>query len=117
MVPVKPMSAGTVITSPALSTRQRRSRGGTQPLPLTRDDILDAALPLVANLGLEALTVIHCVGPRMRALYEALPARQRGHQNRGRRRQAPIVRKPTFHAASSARGRPCVAPSSSLTST
>jgi UDP-N-acetylmuramoyl-tripeptide--D-alanyl-D-alanine ligase len=29
--------------------------------------------------GLEALTVIHCVGPRMRALYEALPARQRGH--------------------------------------
>jgi AcrR family transcriptional regulator len=57
MVQVKPMSARTVITSPTPATRQRRSRGGTQPLPLTRDDILDAALPLVAEHGLDALTV------------------------------------------------------------
>jgi UDP-N-acetylmuramoyl-tripeptide--D-alanyl-D-alanine ligase len=28
--------------------------------------------------GLEALHLIHCVGPRMRALYQALPRRQRG---------------------------------------
>jgi UDP-N-acetylmuramoyl-tripeptide--D-alanyl-D-alanine ligase len=28
--------------------------------------------------GLEAVTVIHCVGPRMRALWEALPRGQRG---------------------------------------
>ena len=57
MVLVKPMSARTVLTPPALPTRERRTRGGTQPLPLTRDDILDAALPLVADHGLDALTV------------------------------------------------------------
>ncbi len=28
--------------------------------------------------GLEAVDIIHCVGPRMKALYEALPRRQRG---------------------------------------
>lgn len=28
--------------------------------------------------GLEAISVIHCVGPRMKALHEALPRRQRG---------------------------------------
>ena len=29
--------------------------------------------------GLEAVSVVHCVGHRMRVLYDALPARQRGH--------------------------------------
>ena len=35
----------------------RRSRGGTQPLPLTRTDIVDAAMPLLADLGVDGLTV------------------------------------------------------------
>ena len=35
----------------------KRTRGGTQPLPLTRSDILDAAMPLLAAHGVDALTV------------------------------------------------------------
>lgn len=35
----------------------RRSRGGTQPLPLTRHDVLQAALPVLARRGVEGLTV------------------------------------------------------------
>ncbi len=35
----------------------KRTRGGTQPLPLTRSDILDAALPLLADVGVDGLTV------------------------------------------------------------
>ena len=35
----------------------RRSRGGTQPLPLSRDDIMRAALPLLERDGVDALTV------------------------------------------------------------
>jgi AcrR family transcriptional regulator len=35
----------------------KRSRGGTQPLPLTRDDILRAALPLLARTGVDGLRV------------------------------------------------------------
>src|SRR5215218_10232659 len=35
----------------------KRSRGGTQPLPLTRDEILRAALPLLGRDGVESLTV------------------------------------------------------------
>lgn len=35
----------------------KRSRGGTQPLPLTRDDIVRAALPLLARDGVDGLTV------------------------------------------------------------
>jgi AcrR family transcriptional regulator len=35
----------------------KRSRGGTQPLPLSRDDIVRAALPLLGRDGVEALTV------------------------------------------------------------
>jgi TetR/AcrR family transcriptional regulator, tetracycline repressor protein len=35
----------------------RRSRGGTQPLPLTRDDIVSAALPLLARDGVDGLTM------------------------------------------------------------
>jgi UDP-N-acetylmuramoyl-tripeptide--D-alanyl-D-alanine ligase len=40
------------------------------------EGVLHAAI--AAHPGLEAVHVIHCVGPRMRALYEALPRRQRG---------------------------------------
>lgn len=29
--------------------------------------------------GLDAITIIHCVGPRMKALYDALPRGKRGH--------------------------------------
>jgi UDP-N-acetylmuramoyl-tripeptide--D-alanyl-D-alanine ligase len=29
--------------------------------------------------GLEDIATIHCVGPRMKALWEALPRKQRGH--------------------------------------
>lgn len=35
----------------------KRTRGGTQPLTLTRSDILDAALPLLADVGVDGLTV------------------------------------------------------------
>lgn len=35
----------------------KRTRGGTQPLPLTRSDILDAAMPLLAEHGVDGLTV------------------------------------------------------------
>jgi TetR/AcrR family transcriptional regulator, tetracycline repressor protein len=35
----------------------KRLRGGTQPLPLTRTDILDAAMPLLARVGVDGLTV------------------------------------------------------------
>ncbi len=35
----------------------KRNHGGTQPLPLTRADIIDAALPLLADLGVDGLTV------------------------------------------------------------
>jgi len=35
----------------------RRTRGGTQPLPLSREDVLDAALPLLAVHGVDGLTV------------------------------------------------------------
>src|ERR1700752_3409138 len=35
----------------------KRRRGGTQPLPLSRDDILSVALPLLARDGVDGLTV------------------------------------------------------------
>jgi TetR/AcrR family tetracycline transcriptional repressor len=35
----------------------KRTRGGTQPLPLTRSDVLDAAMPLLASHGVDGLTV------------------------------------------------------------
>jgi TetR/AcrR family transcriptional regulator, tetracycline repressor protein len=35
----------------------KRSRGGTQPLPLTRSDVLDAAMALLAAHGVEGLTI------------------------------------------------------------
>jgi TetR/AcrR family transcriptional regulator, tetracycline repressor protein len=44
-------------TTAVHSEKIKRSRGGTQPLPLTRADIVDAALPLLADLGVEGLTV------------------------------------------------------------
>jgi len=33
---------------------------------------------IASHPGLSAITTIHCVGPRMKALYDALPAKQRG---------------------------------------
>ena len=41
----------------AAPTPVKRSRGGTQPLPLSRDDIVVAALPLLERHGVDALTV------------------------------------------------------------
>lgn len=35
----------------------KRTRGGTQPLPLTRSDVLAAAMPVLAALGVDGLTV------------------------------------------------------------
>ncbi len=35
----------------------KRSRGGTQPDPISREDIIGAALPLLARHGVEGLTV------------------------------------------------------------
>lgn len=46
------------VSTPALHSEPiKRTRGGTQPLALTRADIVDAALPLLADLGVEGLTV------------------------------------------------------------
>ncbi len=39
---------------------------------------LDLHRAIAAHPGLETLSVIHCVGPRMRTLYQALPPRLRG---------------------------------------
>jgi AcrR family transcriptional regulator len=54
MAQVKLMSTSTNVPA---QMRPQRSRGGTQPLPLTRDDILGAALPLLARHGVDGLTV------------------------------------------------------------
>ena len=35
----------------------KRRRGGTQPLPLSRDEILAIALPLLARDGVDGLTL------------------------------------------------------------
>src|SRR5215211_1358977 len=56
MVAVKPMRTSTALSHP-IDRPERRSRGGTQPLPLTRGDILRAALPLLARDGVDGLTV------------------------------------------------------------
>ena len=39
---------------------------------------LDLHRAIAAHPGLSDITTIHCVGPRMQALYQALPPRQRG---------------------------------------
>lgn len=39
---------------------------------------LDLHAAIASHPGLEAIGTIHCVGPRMRALHQALPRRQRG---------------------------------------
>jgi TetR/AcrR family tetracycline transcriptional repressor len=41
----------------AAPTPVKRSRGGTQPLPLSRNDIVRAALPLLERTGVDGLTV------------------------------------------------------------
>lgn len=47
-------------------------------------DPTEAALhqAIARHPGLQAVHVIHCVGPRMRALYDALPRPQRGSGSR-----------------------------------
>ena len=57
MIAVKTMTNTSARTTSKRNAPARRSRGGTQPLPLSRDDLLDAALPLVAADGLDTLTV------------------------------------------------------------
>ena len=54
MIAVKPMPT---TSSPTRQPAPKRSRGGTQPLPLSRDDIVDAAVPLLASDGVDGLTV------------------------------------------------------------
>jgi TetR/AcrR family tetracycline transcriptional repressor len=49
-------------TSVVAPATVKRSRGGTQPLPLTREEILDAALPLLERVGVDALTVRSVAG-------------------------------------------------------
>jgi TetR/AcrR family transcriptional regulator, tetracycline repressor protein len=47
-------------TSPSAAHRDapvKRTRGGTQPAPLSRSDVLDAAMPLLAAHGVDGLTV------------------------------------------------------------
>ena len=43
--------------SPLAPAAVKRSRGGTQPLPLTRAEILAAALPILERHGFEAFTL------------------------------------------------------------
>lgn len=49
------------MSAPTTRTRTthpaKRTRGGTQPLPLTRDDIVAAALPVLERDGVDGLTV------------------------------------------------------------
>lgn len=59
-------------------TTVKRSRGGTQPDPLSRDDILDAALPLVAEHGIDGVTlrmVANALGISSPALYHYFSGR------------------------------------------
>jgi TetR/AcrR family transcriptional regulator, tetracycline repressor protein len=58
MALVKPMNLSTHTASTTSTTsRAKRLRGGTQPLPLTRDDVVSAALPLLAQFGVADLTI------------------------------------------------------------
>lgn len=55
---VKPMNMpNSTSTEQTPSHPVKRNRGGTQPLPLTRDDIVRAALPLLERDGVDRLTV------------------------------------------------------------
>jgi TetR/AcrR family transcriptional regulator, tetracycline repressor protein len=58
-MPSRSVSATATATPrhPAEQGPSRRRRGGIQPLPLSRDDILAAALPLLERDGVDALTV------------------------------------------------------------
>jgi TetR/AcrR family transcriptional regulator, tetracycline repressor protein len=60
------------------TTHPKRNRGGTQPLPLTRDDIVRAALPLLARRGADELTmreVADVLGISSPALYHHFAGR------------------------------------------
>jgi len=63
---------------PTKRSPTKRSRGGTQPLPLSRDDILRAALPVLARVGIEGLTVRSVadeLGISSPAMYHYFPGR------------------------------------------
>lgn len=56
----------------------KRSRGGTQPTPLSRGDIVRAALPLLARDGVDALTIRSIadeLGISSPAVYHYFPGR------------------------------------------
>jgi len=56
----------------------KRSRGGTQPDPLSRDDILDATMPLVAEHGIDGVSlrmVADALGISSPALYHYFSGR------------------------------------------
>lgn len=62
----------------ARPTPIKRSRGGTQPLPLSRDDIVRAALPLLERAGVDGLTVrsvAHELGISSPAVYHYFSGR------------------------------------------
>jgi AcrR family transcriptional regulator len=57
----------------------KRSRGGTQPDPLNRDDILDATMPLVAEHGIDGVSlrkVAAALGISSPALYHYFSGRE-----------------------------------------
>lgn len=59
-------------------TTVKRSRGGTQPDPLSRDDILDATMPLVAEHGIDGVSlrmVADALGISSPALYHYFSGR------------------------------------------
>jgi len=59
-------------------TMVKRSRGGTQPDPLSRDDILDATMPLVAQHGIDGVSlrmVADALGISSPALYHYFSGR------------------------------------------
>jgi AcrR family transcriptional regulator len=69
---------GAMMTGKHTFTPVKRRRGGTQPLPLSRDDILAAALPLLARDGVDGLTlraVADQIGTSSAALYHYFSGR------------------------------------------
>jgi TetR/AcrR family tetracycline transcriptional repressor len=57
----------------------KRNRGGTQPLPLSRDDIVRAALPVLERVGIDGLTVRSVadeLGISSPAMYHYFPGRE-----------------------------------------
>jgi TetR/AcrR family tetracycline transcriptional repressor len=65
--------------SPPKRSPPKRTRGGTQPLPLSRDDIVRAALPVLERVGIDGLTVRSVadeLGISSPAMYHYFPGRE-----------------------------------------